>query len=101
MSSILRICVLLSFAMFVKGEYTSCYSTPVQSVTMPDPAFRYVNHRQTCSNLSERRDVWKVKCVEGFEIVQTYTKFKYEMYGLCNTCKDPICEIQHVCCKVE
>lgn len=101
MSTVLRICVLLSFAVFVKSEYTSCYSTPVQGITLPNPAFRHVDHKQLCGELRDRPDVWKVKCVEGFEVVQTHTRFKYEMYGVCNTCKDPVCDIQHVCCKVE
>ena len=98
----------------VSGSYTSCYTTPTQSVTFPKYLFRNVNYVELCNDYQtnpeewsvEKKDRhetgnvdWNVDCVDGFKRVQTHTQSRFGITGLCNTCKSVMCDIQHVCCK--
>ena len=96
-----KLCALLicNIILLVRSEYSSCYSTPIQSYKLSAPLFKYINQEKTCRNLKNKPELWTVECVDKFEIVQTYTKFTYEINGRCNSCKHPTCEIQHVCCR--
>ena len=93
--------VFISFFLLinvVSGNYTSCYTTPIQTVNLRTPFISY-NYKGLCKDYGTQPDEWNIECVNGFDNVQTHTRLYWALDNRCTTCKSPTCDIQHVCCK--
>ena len=93
--------IVMSFCIScVTGNYSSCYTTPIQTVNLRT-SFQSYNYKVICNDYKNHSDEWDIECVFGFNNVQTHTRLYWALDNRCPTCKSATCDIQHICCKLE